>query len=49
MATRLQRLVIGSDVEGYENTFMTKLSLGNNKLLEYLDIRNITGFVKAEG
>ncbi len=43
MASRLQSLVIGSDVEGYENTFMTGLALGNNRLLEYLDIRNITG------
>lgn len=43
MASRLQSLVIGSDIEGYENTFMTGLALGNNKLLEYLDIRNITG------
>lgn len=43
MASRLQSLTIGSDVEGYENTFMTGLALGNNKLLEYLDIRNITG------
>ena len=42
-ATRLQRLVIGSDVSGYENSFMTKISLGNNKLLEYLDIKNVTG------
>lgn len=42
-ASRLQSLVIGSNVEGYENTFMTGLALGNNKLLEYLDIRNITG------
>jgi hypothetical protein len=42
-ASRLQSLVIGSDIEGYENTFMTGLALGNNKLLEYLDIRNITG------
>ena len=42
-ATRLQSLVIGSDVYDYENAFMTKISLGNNKLLEYLDIRNITG------
>ena len=49
MATRLQSLIIGSDVDGYENTFMAKLSVGNNKLLEYLDIRNITGFTKAEG
>lgn len=43
MASRLQSLTIGSDIEGYENTFMTGLALGNNKLLEYLDIRNITG------
>lgn len=49
MATRLQSLTIGSDIEGYENTFMAKLSVGNNKLLEYLDIRNVTGFTKAEG
>lgn len=43
MASRLQSLTIGSDVPGYENTFMTGLALGNNKLLEYLDIRNVTG------
>ena len=43
MASRLQSLTIGSNVKGYENTFMTGLALGNNKLLEYLDIRNITG------
>ena len=42
-ASRLQSLVIGSDVEGYSNSYMKKISLGNNKLLEYLDIRNITG------
>lgn len=41
-ASRLQSLVIGSNANGYTNTFMTKISLGNNKLLEYLDIRNIT-------
>lgn len=39
-ATRLQSLVIGSDRKGYSNNFMTKIALGNNKLLEYLDIRN---------
>lgn len=42
-ASRLQSLVIGSNTEGYSNSFMTKIALGNNKLLEYLDIRNITG------
>lgn len=42
-ASRLQSLIVGSDVEGYENTYMTKITLGNNKLLEYLDIRNVSG------
>ena len=42
-ASRLQSLVIGSNIEGYENTYMTKITIGNNKLLEYLDIRNVTG------
>ena len=39
-ASRLQRLVIGSNIDGYTNTYLTQLTLGNNKLLEYLDIRN---------
>jgi hypothetical protein len=45
-AEKLQRLVIGSAVEGYQNTFMTDFNLGNNALLEYLDLRgcpNLTG------
>lgn len=42
-ASRLQSLIVGSDKEGYENTFMTKINVGNNKLLEYLDIRKVTG------
>lgn len=42
-ATRLQSLSIGSGEKGYSNSFMTSIGLGNNKLLEYLDLRNITG------
>lgn len=42
-ATRLQSLTIGSDAKGYSNSYMTKITLGNNKLLEYLDVRNVTG------
>lgn len=42
-ASRLQRLTIGSTVDGYVNNNMKQISLGNNPLLEYLDIRNITG------
>ena len=41
-ASRLQSLVIGSNANGYANTYLTQLTLGNNKLLEYLDIRNTT-------
>ena len=45
-AEKLQVLPIGSDEEGYENLNMTELSLGNNPLIEYLDLRglpNLTG------
>ena len=42
-ATRLQRLVIGSTDDGYENTFMKEVLVANNPLLEYLDLRNISG------
>ena len=41
-ATRLQRLVIGSNANGYKNESLTQLALDNNKLLEYLDIRQAT-------
>ena len=42
-ATRLQKLVIGSTDTGYQNTFMTEVLVANNPLLEYLDLRNISG------
>ena len=42
-ATRLQKLVIGSTDSGYENTFMKEVLVANNPLLEYLDLRNISG------
>ncbi|MBO5828720.1 MAG: hypothetical protein J6R59_09745 [Paludibacteraceae bacterium] len=42
-ATRLQRLTIGSTDNGYENTFMKEVLVANNPLLEYLDLRNISG------
>lgn len=42
-AIRLQKLEIGSTDDGYENTFMKEVLVGNNPLLEYLDLRNISG------
>ena len=41
-ATRLQSLTIGSNLDGYKNESLTQLALDNNKLLEYLDIRQAT-------
>ena len=42
-ATRLQRLVIGSTEEGYQNTFMKEVLVANNPLLEHLDLRQVSG------
>ena len=42
-AIRLQKLVIGSTDDGYQNTFMKEVLVENNPLLEYLDLRNISG------
>ena len=39
-ASRLKKLVIGNTTEGYNNSRLVSLSIGNNKLLEELDIRN---------
>ena len=42
-ATKLSRLQLGSNVDGYSNSGLTELTLGSNNLLKYVDITNCTG------
>jgi hypothetical protein len=44
-ASKLKTLIIGSTVSGYSNSFLTTLNMGNNTLLETLDIRNCPNLV----
>lgn len=46
-ATRLKKLVLGSDKPTYYNSYMKRVGIGNNKLLEYLDLSNISGINTA--
>ena len=42
-ATRLQSLKIGDSASGYDNTSLRSLTLGNNVLLQTIDVRNCSG------
>ena len=46
-ACKLQELIIGNDKSGYQNSFLTTLNLGNNPLLEVLDIQNTPNLAQA--
>ena len=46
-ATRLSELLIGSDADGYHNDNLTVLSVGSNKMLRKLDIRNCPNLTQA--
>jgi hypothetical protein len=43
-ATRLKKLKLGNSTDGYVNQGFTSLTLGDNSLLEELDITNITSY-----
>lgn len=46
-ASKLQELIIGSEKEGYKNSFLTNLGIGNNVLLKKLDIQNAPNLTQA--
>ena len=45
--TRLQKLIIGSADENYNNTNLEALTIGNNKLLRLLDVRNCSAIATS--
>ncbi len=46
-ADKVRELILGSDEEGYNNTNVMTLGLGNNDLLEKLNIENMSGLTHA--
>ena len=47
MATRLQNIKVGSDASGYSNGNLTEFYVGNNTLLNSVDVRNCTSLAGA--
>ena len=46
-ATRLKELHIGNATEGYDNPYLTTMTLGANYLLEVLNVENVSGLTQA--
>lgn len=46
-ATRLKELSIGNDTVGYDNPYLTTMTLGANYLLEVLNVENVSGLTQS--
>lgn len=46
-ASRLKELHVGSSVEGYDNPYLTTMTLGANYLLEVLNVENVSGLTQS--
>lgn len=46
-ATRLKELHVGNSTEGYDNPYLTTMTLGANHLLEVLNVENISGLTQS--
>ena len=46
-ASKLVEFVVGSDVDGYDNPYLVDLSVGTNRLLKKIDIRNCSGLTES--
>ena len=44
-ATKLQEVILGSHEEGYENHKLTAVELGNNRLVNYLNVENCINLI----
>lgn len=46
-ATRLKELHVGNSTEGYDNPYLTTMTLGANYLLEVLNVENVSGLTQS--
>lgn len=46
-ATRIKELIIGNEIDGYNNPYLTTLTTGANTLLETLNIENVSGLTQS--
>lgn len=46
-AIRLKELHVGNSIEGYDNPYLTTITLGANYLLEVLNLENVSGLTQS--